>query len=178
MLAEEVETSERTLRRAANRGTIRVVRKSPRWTLVPSDEYEYVRRRWPLVRALLRELRTLPAVRLAVLFGSVARGTESPESDLDILVRLRSDGVDERAHVAERLEAAAGRSVQIVQLGDAESAPSLLLAVLQDGRVLVDRDGDWPKLKRRESRIGCDARRSDRQIERDVGAALAELGVQ
>src|SRR3989304_5014989 len=112
MLAEEVETSERTLRRAANRGTIRVVRKSPRWTLVPSDgyeyvrrrrplvpsdEYEYVRRRWPLVRALLRELRPLPAVRLAVLFGSVARGTESPESDLDILVRLRSDGVDERA---------------------------------------------------------------------------------
>ena len=177
LLAESVRVSERTLRRAANRGTLRVIRKGPRRTLVSSEEHQYVLRCWPLVDRLLHELRTLPNVRLAVLFGSVARGDDRPDSDLDVLVRLRQDGVRERAHVAQRLESATGRSLQLVLLDDAAREPSLLAEILRDGRVLVDRDGDWPELKLREAGIGREAERADRRLEQEAWAALEELGV-
>lgn len=177
MLAQAVGASERTLRRAANRGTIRTIRRSPRQTLVPSSEYEYVRRQWPLIGLIIQELRTLPNVRLATLFGSVARGDDRPESDLDVLVQLRNDGVHERAQVAERLEAASGRPLQLVALEDARGAPSLLAEVLRDGRVLVDREGAWPRLKRSEPEVRRKAEKADRQLAKNARAALEELGV-
>jgi predicted nucleotidyltransferase len=177
MLAQAVGTSERTLRRAANRGTIRAIRRSPRRLLVTSSEHEYMRRRWPLLSVLIQELRTLPNVRLAMLFGSIARGDDGLKSDLDVLVKLRSDGVRERAQVAERLEAASGRSVQLVSLEDALSAPSLLAEALRDGRVLVDREASWPRLNRREPEIRRQAEQANSQLKRNVGSALKELGV-
>jgi len=177
MLAEEVGTSERTLRRAANRGTIRVERRSPRRLLVPSSEYEYVRRQWSLVGALIQELRTLPRVRLAMVFGSVARGDDRPESDLDVLVQLRSDDIGERAKVAERLETASGRPVQLVSFEDALKAPALLADAVRDGRVLVDREGTWQKLKRREPEIQLEAELADLELQKRALSALEELGV-
>jgi len=177
MLADEVGASERTLRRAANRGAIRAIRKSPRRLLVPSSEYEYVRRRWPLIQDLVQELRALPNVRLAALFGSVARGDDRLESDLDVLVQLRRDGVHERGQVFERLEAASGRSVQLVSLDEALNAQPLLADVLREGRVLVDRDGTWQKLKRREPQIRREAERVNRQQVKRARAALKELGI-
>jgi predicted nucleotidyltransferase len=175
-LAREVGVDERTLRRAANRGTFRVIRPSPRRAQVPSSEYEYVRRRWPLIRGLVEELRTLPNVRLATIFGSVARGDESPESDLDVLVQLRKTGVHEWGLVAERLEAASGRKVQLVRLEDAAGASSLLADALHDGRVLVDRDGNWRRLKGRESSIRRAGEDADRQLKKQALGALEELG--
>src|SRR5437870_4094842 len=175
MLAREVGTSERTLRRAVNRGAIQAVRKSPRRLLVPSGEYEYVCRRWPLVGRLVQELRTLPNVRMALLFGSVARGEERPDSDLDVLVELRKDGVHERGQLYERLESASGRHVQLVTLDEAKRAPSLLADVLREGRVLVDRDSTWQRLKRREAEIQREGKRADRQLRKRAWAALEEL---
>src|SRR5438876_9713205 len=92
-LANELGTSGRTLRRAAARGAIRCRRATERRIVVPPQEYDYVRRHWPLFDRLLDALRTQPNVRLAVLFGSVARGEESADSDLDLAVELRRDGV-------------------------------------------------------------------------------------
>jgi len=177
MLADSVGASERTLRRAANRGTIRTVRRSPHRRLVSSSEYAYVRSRWPLIGSLIQELRTLPNVRLATLFGSVARGDDRPESDLDLVVQLRNDGVHERAQVAERLEAASGRAVQLIPLKDARDAPSLLADALRDGRVLIDREEAWPKLKRSESVVRRRAEKADRELGKNARAALEELGV-
>jgi predicted nucleotidyltransferase len=176
-LASEVGASERTLRRAAGRGTIRAIRTSPRRAIVPSAEYDYVRRNWGLVSGLVQELRTLPNVRLATLFGSVARGDHGAESDIDLLVGLRKDGMRERARLAERVESATGRPVQIVVLADALDRPELVDGALRDGRVLIDRDGDWSKLKSGESRIRRQAEEHGRLLEDRLGAALGELGV-
>ena len=44
-----------------------------------------------LVADLRRALRTEPNVRLAVLYGSLARGDEDAGSDLDLLVSLAED---------------------------------------------------------------------------------------
>jgi len=174
-LAEEVQANERTLRRAANRGTIRCNREGPRKISLPRGEYDYLRTCWPLLARLVGVLRTLPAVRLAVLYGSLARGEGRSDSDVDLLVRFRDDTIRARALVVERLERAVGRRVQLVGI---ESAPPLLLAdVLRDGRALVDRDGEWPGLKATEHRIVREAAVAESELADAAWAALEELGI-
>ena len=177
VLATDVGTSGRTLRRAMERGTIRCSRPSPRRLVVPVVERVYVREHWPLLSSLIEALRTQPNVRLAVLYGSVARGEGRPESDLDVLVRLRNDSYLTRAELRDRLRKASERGVQLVSLEQAEAAPLLLGDVLRDGRVLIDRDGDWPRLMRRRREIARRAREEDERLEReawDVESLLAE----
>jgi uncharacterized protein len=113
---------------------------------------------------LLEALRNQPNVRLAVLFGSVARGDETPESDLDLLVVLERDGLHERAAVADVLRAASGRRVQLVSIDQAEQSPLFLVDVLVHGRVLVDRDDEWERLCGRRPQIERRAREEDRRL--------------
>lgn len=164
VLAQEVGVHGRTLRRGAARGLLRATRRGAREVVIAPSERSYVRSHWRLVSRLLEALRKQPNVRLAVLYGSVARGSEGPDSDLDLLVRLRRDDYRARAEVVDALQEASGRRVQLVSVSQAEEAPLLLADVLRDGRVLVDRDGDWPRLKRGEQRIVSRARaEEDRQ---------------
>ncbi|MBA3383822.1 MAG: nucleotidyltransferase domain-containing protein [Actinobacteria bacterium] len=126
----------------------------------------------------LETLRKHPNVRLAVLFGSVARGSEQADSDLDVLVRLRRDDHRARAELVDALKEASGRRVQLVSLEQAEEAPLLLADVLSDGRVLVDRDGDWPRLRRRERQVIRRARAEDERLQRlawDAPDALEQI---
>jgi predicted nucleotidyltransferase len=170
VLAEEIRISGRTLRRAAARGGIRCARPTPKRIAISAAEYEYVLRHWPMFERALEVLRTRPNVRLAVLFGSLSRGDEDETSDLDLLVRQRKDDWRERVEVADALEAAIGRPVQIVSLA---RAPALLLAdVLRDGRVLVDRDGDWTRLRRRALAINHEAQAARDRLQREAWAVL------
>ncbi len=62
------------------------------------------------------EIKAMGIRRLAV-FGSVARGEERPDSDVDILVEFnRSVGLFEFLDVKERLEALLGRTVDLATL--------------------------------------------------------------
>jgi excisionase family DNA binding protein len=172
LLAASLGVSDRTLRRAAERGTIRCLRQGKRRRL-PVEEALYVGRRWPLIRSLVRELRTLPNVRMAVLFGSVARGEENDTSDIDLFVCFAEPGLHGRARLLERLEAATERQVQVVSMEDANSL--LLAEVLRDGRVLVDRDGDWVSLASRTPQVLADAEKARDELEREVFDGLTEL---
>lgn len=174
-LASELGTSGRTLRRAASRGTIRCERPSPRRFLVDAHEREYVRGRWPLLAAMLQVLRTRPDVSLAVVFGSVSRGDEHPESNVDVLVQLAAPSLRALSTLIDRLEQATGRSVQIVELESAEDAPILLADMLRDGRVLVDREGAWAKLRRREPQILAEAKKAEDTDLDEITAALEEF---
>src|SRR5919197_6459780 len=87
-LALSLQIPERTLRRAADEGLIHGERVSPRRFRTSFREDEYLRRNWPLLRDLREALRTEPAVRLAVLFGSAAQGTAHARSDVDIAVDI------------------------------------------------------------------------------------------
>jgi predicted nucleotidyltransferase len=168
-LAAEVGVSGRTLRRAGERKTIRWKRRSPRVVTVSAQEHEYIRRHWKLLERSLEVLRTRPRVRMAVLFGSVARGDADAASDVDVLVRIEG-GWREQAEAALALERALGRPVQLVAL---DQAPPLLLAdVMRDGRVLADRHGDWARLTRRSEAIARAARENDEQLERAAWEAL------
>lgn len=163
-LARELGLSERTLRRAVASGTIRAERPSPRRLRLSEDERDWVLRYWPTVARLRAALRTEPAVRLAVLFGSGARGQEHRRSDLDLLVEVDAPSPGRLAELEERLSSAAGRKVQLVSAHDARSSPGLLADALRDGRVLADRDGLWQRLKRQEPAVRQAAERRDREL--------------
>lgn len=87
-LAETIGTSGRALRRAAARGLIRVQRPSPYTVEISGEERRYIRTHWPLLRSLNAGFRTEHNVRLAVLYGSAARGDDRPGSDVDLILAL------------------------------------------------------------------------------------------
>jgi predicted nucleotidyltransferase len=172
LLAEEVGVSERTLRRAVAEGTLRGTRRSPRKLELSLAERQYVRRSWAMLAALRGALRTEQNVRFALLFGSVAAGADTADSDVDVLVDLRDGSLERVVDLNAKLSAAAGRSVDAVRLKDAEGDPSFLGDVLAYGRVLVDREGLWPRLHRREAQLD---RRGRREDARRIRAALAGI---
>ncbi|HEV2851169.1 MAG TPA: nucleotidyltransferase domain-containing protein [Thermoanaerobaculia bacterium] len=100
---------------------------------------------------LLERLRqcaaSLPEVRLAVLFGSTARGKAGPKSDVDIGVLLEPDTPESRSRVEVDLgRAVSGRDVDVIFVKDAP--PLLRFEIARDGVVLrQDEDGLWTGFK-------------------------------
>ena len=170
-LADELDTTDRTLRRAVQQGLLHASRPSPRTLDLPIPERVYARRAWPLLSSLREALRTEPTVSMAVLFGSRARGDDHPLSDVDLLVRLRRGG--DSHELAARLSESVGHDVQAVMLDDARQKPLLLAEIVQEGRVLVDRDGAWSALLAQRHRIERAARREQRRIDDRFAAAFA-----
>jgi len=168
--ASELEIPARTLRRAASEGLVRGERLSPRRFRITFREEAYLRSHWDLLRALRASFRTEPNVRLAVLFGSTAIGTDDERSDVDVLVVLHDPSVSRLAELAERLSRGTGREMQLVRLSEAETSPVLMSDVIDQGRVLVDRDDLWSALKERARRW----RRLARSVERSSAAVIDE----
>jgi predicted nucleotidyltransferase len=131
---------------------------------------------WPLLSTLRGALRTEPNVRLAVLYGSAARGDETPDSDLDLLVSLGEDHPDAAVKLAVRLERVVGREVDVARLNRIqETAPLLLLEAIDHGRVVLDRDREWTGLKSRRGEIARRARRAHEARRRRARASIHEL---
>lgn len=82
----------------------------------------------------------------AYLFGSVARGTAGPRSDVDIGILLASGQPQELGAIGavtsmhDELEGVLRREVDLVVLNGA--APDLVHRVLRDGLLLYERDHD------------------------------------
>lgn len=179
LLAADLGTSGRALRRAASRGLIRVHRPSPYKAEISAEERRYIRTHWPLLRALTAALRTEHDVPLAVLYGSTARGDDRPGSDVDVIVGLtdRRRGLP-LARLAMKLETVLARPVQIVSLSEAESSPALLADALRDGRVIVDRDGIWDRLRGKEEELARRVRAADAELQAAGWDALEELAAR
>ena len=175
-LADDLDVEERTLRRAAAQGALRATRIGPRRLRLASGEREYLSDHWPLLSGLRRALRTEHGVRLAVLYGSLARGDEDAGSDLDLLISLADDRPLAAAKLAVRLEHLSDRRVDIADLERVETrAPLLLERVLDEGRVLIDRDEQWRLLRERQSSIRLRARRAHRRQMAGAARAIEEL---
>jgi predicted nucleotidyltransferase len=177
-LAREIGVDERTLRRAARRGAVRCQRPGPRRLELAAGEREYLRDHWGLLSALTRALRTEANVSLAVLYGSAARGDDRADSDIDLLIVLREDRPGAASALAQRLQRAVGRNVDVARLARVErQAPLLLLYALDDGRVLVDRDERWPVLQARRIQVSRAARR-DRKLARQQAAESLRMLIE
>lgn len=171
-LAADLTVEAGTLRQAASRGTLHVSGDKSRDVQVAPGEREYLHAHWLLLCELREALLPEHGVRLAVLYGSLARGDEDAGSDLDLLVSLTDDRPSAGFELAARLKGVSGRRVDIAHLARVDAqAPLLLERVLDDGRVLIDRDGQWGQLCEHRSAIRLRARRDHgRQM---AGAALA-----
>jgi predicted nucleotidyltransferase len=176
-IAREIGADERTLRRAAARGTLRCRRPGARQLQLADDELEYLRTHWGLLSALSAALRTEPNVGLALLYGSAARGDDHPSrSDIDLLVSFREEAPAAATELALRLEGVLERDVDVARLDRARaSAPLLVLQALEEGRVLVDRDERWPALHAERSRIGRAAHRRRDADRREAADSLSRL---
>jgi predicted nucleotidyltransferase len=175
-LARELDVEERTLRRAAAQGTLRGTRSGPRRFRLAGGEREYLGDHWSLLSGLRRALRTERGVRLAVLYGSLARGDEDSDSDLDLLIDTEDEPAVSAARLAARLEPLIGRRVDVAHLDRVEAeAPLLLDQALREGRVLVDRDGLWSRLEERRRAIHGRAERSYQRQMAGAARAVAEL---
>ncbi len=147
-LAIELKAPERTLRRAVAEGAIRSRRLSARRLRLTDGELDYLRTHWGLLAQLREAARTEPSVELAVLSGSMARGDDHPLSDVDLAVWLRGGMPLDRMRLGMRLEEKLGLAVDVADLRQArEGDPLSLLQILDEGRVIVDRNGIWPQLR-------------------------------
>jgi predicted nucleotidyltransferase len=169
-LAAELDTSDRTLRRALQQDLVRAKRPSPRIVDISLTERAYLRHAWPLLSSLREALRTEPAVSVAVLFGSRARGDDHSGSDVDLLVDLRKGST--RRELASRLSEKLGLRIQLVLLEDARRAPRFLAEVIREGRALVDRGETWPALMAQRQRVEREAKRERRRIDDEFAAAF------
>lgn len=173
-LADEIGADERTLRRAVSQGALHARRPGPRRLRLAPGESDYLRTHWQLLVDLRQTFRTERGVRLAVLYGSQARGDEDAGSDLDLLVALADDSP--RLSLQTRLQQVTGRRVDMAHLDRVEAnSPLLLERILDEGRVLVDRDRLWLQLRERRDAIRARARRAHARQMSTASAAIAEL---
>jgi predicted nucleotidyltransferase len=127
-----------------------------------------------LAEQITRAVEDIPGISVLVVFGSRARGTHRPDSDLDVAVLPAPDADSEaRRHLQARIAAALadlapeGR-VDVVILDEAGDV--LRQRVMETGRVLLCRDLEaWKELRVRTMREYGDrewARRLFRQAQR------------
>jgi uncharacterized protein len=95
---------------------------------------------------LLRKVFTgFPQIKLAILFGSVASGAATAQSDLDLAVIAENPlEVVEKIQIIEALAMATGRPIDLV---DVHAAPEPLLGqVLKHGRRIIGSDQAYAQL--------------------------------
>lgn len=174
LVALHLGISERTLRRGFAQGLFHGERLNPRRLRVPAREQKYLRESWWLLGQLRALLRTERSVRMAVLYGSRARGDARPDSDIDLLVAF-ADPKPPVWAVQSRLAVALERDLQIVDLEVAERSPMLLADVLEEGRVLVDRDRRWDEMLSTAPRVFEAAESAERALAVKRRDAVVEI---
>ena len=173
-LAKAIGASERSLRRAVALGGIRARRPGPRRLRLAAGEAEYLVRHWKLLVETREALRTEPRVRVAVLAGSTARGDDRPGSDIDLVVDIEDEKPLDRMRLGMRLADKLGRAVDVASLRQLRDEPLSLLQLLDEGRVLVDREGRWPEMRSERPAVYKRAKRAYERRWRLTAAALAE----
>ena len=127
----------------------------------------------PLLERLRERLEELPLVRLAAAFGSVARGEERADSDVDLGLVLDGDTSAARREVEAALGRAAGRAVDVVYLD--EAPPLLRFEVSRDGVLLLERRAhEWADFRAKAMIDWWDWAPTARRIEAELIRRLRE----
>ncbi|MFM9901290.1 MAG: type VII toxin-antitoxin system MntA family adenylyltransferase antitoxin [Polaromonas sp.] len=97
------------------------------------------------VNTLTQLFASQPAVVVALLFGSVARGTHTPESDLDVAVLTRQPmSMTDKRGLIEQMAVTMGRAVDLIDL--ATVGQPLLGQILKDAKRLKGTDSQFAQL--------------------------------
>lgn len=126
-----------------------------------------------MLAGLREALRTEPSVNIAILAGSMARGDDHALSDIDLAVELREEKPLDHHRLAMRLEAKLEQKVDVAALRPViEIDPLSLLQILDEGRVIVDRDRAWPALREQRPAVYKRAARAYRRQQAEAAALL------
>jgi predicted nucleotidyltransferase len=174
-LARELDVSDRTLRRAVASELLRGVRRSANKLEISSEERAYIRSHWDLLQTLVGVLRTEPGIEAAVLFGSVAKGTDRADSDVDLAIELRNEARTSLPTLERRVGRAVDRPVHIVLLEDILTDGRFALEIVDHGRPLTDRGEVWASLRRRRATLARKAAAQATAREREMAAAWETL---
>ena len=118
-----------------------------------------------------RVVTAYPSIRLAVVFGSVARERSRRDSDVDIGVLLDENGPDIAQALEVDLSRALRRTVDLIVLNTAP--PLLRFEVAREGEVLFARDPyDWTDFKARAMVDWWDWAPTARRLHAAVAARL------
>lgn len=93
------------------------------------------------IQEVLNRLREEGKIRIAVLYGSFARGSAHPRSDIDLALYVAARDETEEIEVAEQVLMSADREVSILRLDDEEESPFVVQEALH-GEHLVEPDKD------------------------------------
>lgn len=173
-VANEVGCSERTLRRYAQEGLIESRNPTGRGIELPMSEELYLKRHWALLSQLKGALRTERDVRLAVLFGSTARGDDRSDSDIDVMVLRHSSSQRMRAALSVRLRHSLERSAHLIDLEQAQESSMLLADILREGRPLLDREQLWTALRGQLSEVREHAAHEEHDLLAKAQQAVAQ----
>ncbi len=91
------------------------------------------------VRMVLNELRDLGKVRVAVLYGSFAKGNPHTRSDIDLAVYLRAADESEEIDLIDRILMASHKEISLLRLDDDNESPFIVQEALK-GIHLVEPD--------------------------------------
>ena len=116
----------------------------PRWLQAP-DDYHSLMGSLTVIDAVRAALADHPSLKLVMLFGSVAQGTERPDSDVDIAVQAAQPlTATQKMALVGDLAQATGRAVDLVDL-HAVGEP-LLGQILAHGKRLQGSDEAYAAL--------------------------------
>ncbi|HYN22823.1 MAG TPA: nucleotidyltransferase domain-containing protein [Thermoanaerobaculia bacterium] len=126
-----------------------------------------------LAERLRQRAANWPEVRLAVLFGSTARGDARSKSDIDLGILLEPYSPELRFKVEADLGRAAGRPIDVVLLDDAP--PLLRFEIAREGVLLFEReDHFWTDFKTKAMIDWWDWAPTHRMIAAGVARRLRE----
>lgn len=96
----------------------------------------------PKLRALLADF---PNIRLAAIFGSMARGTAQPDSDIDVAVQADTElTAEQRIAITEAIALAFNRPVDLIDLRNA--GQPLLDQIVRTGVQVIGTRHQWGDL--------------------------------
>ena len=94
---------------------------------------------------IIRALNAYPELSLVILFGSMARGTETRDSDLDLAVQAdRPLSVQQKMAMTESLALEFNHPVDLIDLRTV--GQPLLSEIVAEGRRLRGQNEDWAQL--------------------------------
>ena len=93
----------------------------------------------PVLIKINETLSTFPEIKVAVLYGSFANGTENPKSDIDLaLAASKKIPPEELVEIQTRLSNSTGREVDLIDLNTA--CGTVFKEALTKGSIILKRD--------------------------------------
>jgi uncharacterized protein len=125
-----------------------------------------------MIETLRAALEGMPAVQLAVVFGSHSRGTARQRSDIDLGLIVEKDSIDIQV-LGVTLERLLGRTLHVVLLD--EAPPLLRFEIGRDGTLLLERRPyAWADFRARSMIDWWDWAPTAAMVQRTVAARLRE----